>query len=169
MARGEVSTGSAATASFDAQVDAVLSASRALVGIAATSIADIEGIVTIGQLRVLMLLATRDEVNLAAVARELDVNPSNASRTVDRLHKAGLLDRYDSPTDRRHLALTLTDAGSALVQGVNGRRRAAVESILHTMTPSARQSLAASLRKFAAAAGEPAEGGAAALLWPPIT
>lgn len=164
-----MATGSAANASFDVQVDAVLSASRALVGIAAASIADIEGVVTIGQLRVLMLLATRDEVNLTAVARELDVNPSNASRTVDRLLRAGLLDRYDSAADRRHLALTLTDAGAALVDGVIARRRAAVEAILHAMTPSARQALAASLRKFAAAAGEPAEGGAAALLWPPIT
>lgn len=160
---------SAPRASFEAQVQAVLSASRALVGIAATSIADIEGIVTIGQLRILMLLATREEVNLAAVAHALDINPSNASRAVDRLLRAGLLDRFDSPADRRHLILTLTDAGAALVDGVIARRRAAIEAILQDMTPSARQTLAVSLRKFAAAAGEPAEGDALALLWPPTT
>jgi DNA-binding MarR family transcriptional regulator len=52
------------------------------------------------------------------VAGALDVNPSNASRTCDRLMKAGLLDRRESPDDRRNVTLTLTEAGTWLVDKV---------------------------------------------------
>ena len=76
------------------QTDAVLRASRALVGIAATSLTAVEDVVTVPQWRVLVLIFTRGPMNLASVAAELDVNPSNASRTCDRLTKAGLLDRH---------------------------------------------------------------------------
>ena len=62
------------------QIDAVLRASRALVGIAADSIADVDDVVTVPQFRVLVMLHTRGPLNLAAVAAGLDVNPSNASR-----------------------------------------------------------------------------------------
>ena len=86
-----------------AQVDAVLWASRALVGIAASSVAEIGDDVTIPQLRILVIVDTWGPLNLVAVARALAVNPSNASRAVDRLIKAGLLDRRESRADRRNL------------------------------------------------------------------
>ncbi len=54
-------------------------------------------------------------MNLTAVAEALAVHPSNASRAVDRLITADLLDRQDAPHDRRSLTLTLTPAGKQLV------------------------------------------------------
>ncbi|HKV22888.1 MAG TPA: MarR family transcriptional regulator [Mycobacterium sp.] len=51
-------------------------------------------------------------MNLAAVADDLNVNPSNASRTCDKLIRAGLLDRDVSELDRRHIDLSLTAAGA---------------------------------------------------------
>ncbi len=48
------------------QVDAVLRASRALVGIAATSLAAVEDVVTVPQWRVLVLVYTRGPMNLAS-------------------------------------------------------------------------------------------------------
>lgn len=152
---------------FAAQVDAVLWASRALVGIAAASVAEVEDLVTVPHLRILVMVDTWGPLNLAAVAEALGVNPSNASRAVDRLIKAGLLDRQDSPADRRNLNLTLTEEGSALVDRVSTHRREAIAAVLERMTPEDRDALAAALRRFAAAAGEPIDGDALTLLWPP--
>ncbi len=149
------------------QVDAVLHASRALVGIAAESLAEIDDVVTVPQFRVLVLLHTRGSLNLASVAAELGVNPSNASRTCDRLIKARLLDRRESEVDRRNVTLTLKPAGQRLVEKVTEHRRSAIERVLRSMKPEERQAVAAALQKFAAAAGEPVtDGRTIGLLWP---
>jgi DNA-binding MarR family transcriptional regulator len=149
------------------QVDAVLRASRALVGIVAASLAGIDEVVTVPQLRVLVMVYTRGPLNLAAVAAGLAVNPSNASRTCDRLLQAGLLDRRESPIDRRHITLTLTPGGRRLVEKVTRRRRKAIERVLRTMTAAERAALAASMAGFASAAGEPDdEASVLTLIWP---
>jgi DNA-binding MarR family transcriptional regulator len=149
------------------QIDAVLRASRALVGIAAASMADVDDVVTVPQFRVLVMLYTRGPLNLAAVAAGLDVNPSNASRTCDRLVKAGLLDRRESQDDRRNVTLSLTDAGRALVDKVTKHRRVAIERVLRGMPPAERERLAKALSAFATAAGEPPEDNMLTLVWHP--
>ncbi|MCV7071686.1 MarR family transcriptional regulator [Mycobacterium rufum] len=132
-------------------------ASRALVGITAASIMTVDDVVTVPQLRVMMMIATRGAMNLAAVADALQVNPSNASRLVDRLLKGGLVDRREAPTDRRNIALTLTADGQALIDGVIRHRRTAIRRVLRQMTPERRDLLATVLEDFATAAGEPAQ------------
>jgi DNA-binding MarR family transcriptional regulator len=149
------------------QTEAVLQASRALVAIAASSIAEVADVVTVPQFRVLVMVYTRGPMNLAAVAADLDVNPSNASRTCDKLINAGLLDRRVSAHDRRHITLTLTTAGRRLVDKVTKRRRSAIEKVLRVMSPTQRDALAESLSDFADAAGEPVDDKALAHLWPP--
>jgi len=150
------------------QIDAVLRASRALVGIAAASIADVDEVVTVPQYRVLVMLHTRGPLNLAAVAAGLDVNPSNASRTCDRLSKAGLLDRRESPEDRRNVTLTLTAEGRRLVDKVTKHRRVAIERVLRNMSAAERDGLAKALGAFATAAGEPSEDTVLTLGWHPL-
>ena len=130
-------------------------ASRALVGIAAESIADVDDIVTVPQLRVLVMIYTRGPMNLGSVAAGLDVSAPNASRICDRLIKAGLLDRGEDPTDRRNITLTLTDEGQVLVDRVNRHRRTAVRRILRKMSARDREALVTALDNFATAAGEP--------------
>ncbi|MBX7450375.1 MarR family transcriptional regulator [Mycolicibacterium sp. 3033] len=152
---------------LSAQVDDVLRASRALVGIAAESLSEVDDVVTVPQFRVLVLLHTRGAMNLASVAAELGVNPSNASRTCDRLIKARLLDRRESEVDRRNITLTLKPAGRRLVEKVTEHRRSAIERVLRSMKAGERQAVAAALATFASAAGEPGEGTAISLLWPP--
>ncbi len=149
------------------QVDAVLRASRALVGIAAASMAGIDEVVTVPQFRVLVMVFSRGPLNLAAVAEGLEVNPSNASRTCDRLLKAGLLDRRVSSSDRRHIVLTLTPAGQRLVEKVTRRRRSAIERVLRDMPAARRDVLSDALASFAQAAGEPTDDAQTlTLLWP---
>ena len=149
------------------QIDAVLRASRALVGIAAASIADVEDVVTVPQFRVLVMLYTRGPLNLAAVAAALDVNPSNASRTCDRLMKSGLLDRRESADDRRNVTLTVTEAGRRLVDRVTRHRRVAIDRVLRKMAAPERERLAKALSVFATAAGEPLEDDMLTLVWNP--
>ena len=139
------------------QVEAVLRASRALVGITAASIAEVDDVVTVPQLRVMMMLATRGPLNLGGVAAGLGVAPSNASRICDRLLKLGMVDRRDDPADRRQLELTLTTDGSALIGRVIRHRRTAIRRILRKMAPTQRDQLAATLDDFATAAGEPVD------------
>ncbi len=139
-----------------AHVEAVMRASRALVGIAAASIGETDGMVTVPQLRVLVIIDTRGPQNLAAVADALEVNPSNASRTCDRLIKAGLLHRQESLQDRRNISLTLTDKGKDLVDRVSAHRRSAIARVLRRMPADERDQLAAAFASFASAAGEPA-------------
>ena len=135
-------------------VDAVMLAARVLVGVSARSMAAVADVVTPPQFRLLVMVASRGPLNLAAVAEGMAVHPSNATRACDRLVVAGLLDRRDNPADRRNLLLELTPAGHELVKRVMNDRRAAIAEILDRMPPSRRRTLAGSMRSFVAAAGE---------------
>jgi DNA-binding MarR family transcriptional regulator len=121
-------------------------------------VAAVDDVVTLPQLRVLVMVSSRGLLNLGAVAAGLGVHPSNATRAVDRMVGAGLLSRTDDPTDRRNLVLELTPAGQALVDKVMNERRSAIAKILNRMPASRRRALVPVLRSFAVAAGEvPAE------------
>lgn len=148
------------------QVDTVLRATRALVGIAAASIATVDDEVSLPQLRVLVMIDTRGPLNLAAVAETLQVNPSNASRACDQLVQAGLLERRDSAADRRNVELTLSAAGQALVDRITVYRRRSVEAALRKLSSTEREHLVSNLDLFATAAGEPEDGELLTAIWP---
>src|SRR5690349_1550243 len=141
-----------------ADVDAVMAASRAIVALTVRSLAGTA--LTLPQLRVLAFLAEQAEraergetaaATLGAVAAVLRVHPSNATRTCDRLVEAGLVDRRDSPADRRRLSLGLTAAGRDLVAGVMAERRAGIDKVLAALPPGRRHEVAAAMADFAAA------------------
>ena len=141
----------------DPDLDAVMRASRVIAGIVAESVAQAGDAITMPQLRALVLVATRSDVNASAVAAALDVHPSNATRLLDRLVQAGLLDRRDAATDRRNVELSLTTEGVNLLDSVMEHRRQAFERILSRMRPAERRRLGTALHAFADAAGEPPE------------
>lgn len=153
MSRPEVGDDTA----FDELTDAVLAASRVLVGVAAQSIAQAETTMSVGQFRALVIVASRGPMHSAGLAEAMGVHPSNATRTCDRLVAAKLLDRRDNPADRRHLMLTLTKKGHRMVDSVMSRRRALIGQILDKMPTDNRHRLAEVLNRFADAGGEPAE------------
>ncbi|MGB7818991.1 MAG: MarR family transcriptional regulator [Ornithinibacter sp.] len=133
-----------------------LRASRVFSAVIAASVAHAGAVVTPPQLRTLVLVATRREVDAATIASALDIHPSGATRLCDRLVGLGLMDRAASPTDRRRVVLTLTDAGADLVDSVMDHRRAALDAILDRMPPDGLRSLVAGLTAFSDAAEEPA-------------
>ncbi len=149
----------------EADIDAVLAGSRVLVGVAARSMADIEDVVSVPQLRALMIVATRGPLSLTALADDMGIHPSNATRACDRLVASGLLDRRDDPADRRQLLLDLTPAGRAVIDGVLARRRAAIADVLQRMPTAHRRVVGRALAHFAAAGGEPRPSDLWAIGW----
>lgn len=147
------------------QVDAIMVALQALVGMAAQSVSEVEDRVTLPQLRVLVLIASRGTLNLNALAQAMGINPSNASRSCDRLVAAGLLRRTASPLDRRNLVLDLTDDGRALIEKLTERRRQAIAEVLDHVPSSRRRALVNAMRTFGKAAGEIPAGNAWKLGW----
>jgi len=135
-------------------VDAVLTASRALVGVAARSLAETEDTVTLVQYRALVLLASQGDINVGNLAEALGVHQSTASRLCDRLVARGLVDRDLAPDNRREVVVSLTNAGEDLIHTVTARRRAEIEEVLARVKPKDRAAITSALLLFADAAGE---------------
>src|ERR1051325_7657856 len=79
----------------DNSVAAVLRVSRALVGVAAQSIAVVNHEADVVDVRALVMVAQSDAVSLRQLADGLGMHVSTASRLCDRLVAAKLLDRRD--------------------------------------------------------------------------
>jgi DNA-binding MarR family transcriptional regulator len=146
----------AAAAQWQARADAVLAASKALVGVAAGSLAPVEHELTLVQFRALLLVAEGRASAPGDLAARLDIHPSNATRLVDRLVSKGFVDRSTAPDDRRSVVLDATDEGRAIIGRVLDSRRRQIEQILGRMGAEA-GAVAESLALFAAAAGESAD------------
>ena len=147
-------------------IEAVMAAARVLVAVSAQSGAELADTVTLAQLRLLVMIESRSPMNLAAVAEGLGVHPSNATRAVDRLVSQGLLARRDDPSDRRHLLLEPTEAGTDLVDQVMRHRRAAIGRAMAGMTPEERRALRTGAAAFATAAGDPPDTAVWEAGWP---
>jgi DNA-binding MarR family transcriptional regulator len=135
-------------------VEALLSASRAMVALAARSLADLDAEVTLPQYRALVVLAARGPQRAADIAAELGVSPSTATRMCDRLVRKGLIRRARITGDRRVVRLTLTAAGRSLVAEVTRRRRADLARIVAAMPAKGNTALVRGLRSFTLATGE---------------
>ena len=138
----------------DEEIDAVLRASRVLVAIAAGSLAEVDGILSLLQFRTLVIVATSQPCTLAGIAERLQVHPSNATRLVDKLVTGGFVRRREAAHDRRFLDITTTAKGSRLVDRVMDHRRAAIARLMTAMSPADRSVLSSAFAAFADAAGE---------------
>ncbi|MEO6090190.1 MAG: MarR family transcriptional regulator [Umezawaea sp.] len=150
MARPEV-----AADDVDALTDAVLTASRLLVAVSAKSIAAVEDTITLAQFRLLVVLDGRGPMKLIGLAELLAVNPSAATRMVDRLVSVGMVDRRQNPATRREVVIGLTDVGRQVVRGVTELRRTEIAEIVARMPKAARHGLIEALVAFTEAGGEP--------------
>lgn len=146
-------------------VDAVLAASRGLVAVAARSLAAVGDEVTLPQYRMLVVLTSHGPQHLSALADQLSVAPSTATRMCDRLVRKGFLRREPHPEDRRQVILATTDAGDALVAGVMDRRRAELTSLMDKLDSDEQRAVIEALERLAAAAGEAGRAGEE-VVWP---
>lgn len=135
--------------------DAVLTASRLLMTVSASSIAAVDESITIPQFRVLVLLQSRGPMRLARLADVLDVHLSTVTRAVDRMISTGLLRRTPHDGSRRQAVLELTERGNDVCTQVTLRRRARIDEIVCRIPEDRRAQLAAAAEAFTEAGGEP--------------
>lgn len=150
-------TGSASGTARTEVVDALLTASRAMVAIATRSLAETDQEVTLPQSRTLVLLASRGPQRIVDIAEDLGVAPSTATRMCDRLVRKGLLRRYRTAADRREVKVSLTAAGRSFVAAVSMHRRDELARVVDAIPADAHDQVATALRALNAAAGEPGE------------
>lgn len=70
---------------------------------------------TVPQLRTLFIIAHGGSSSVGQVARQLGVGEPTASHLVDRLSRAGLVQRTEDPADRRRAVVRLSRAGGKLI------------------------------------------------------
>ena len=133
---------------------AVLVASRALVAVAARSLATVEDSITLPQYRALVILASRGPQNVGMLADLLHVHPSTATRLCDRMAAKGLIERSPSTESRREVTVNLAPAGEALLRTVTDHRLQDLSAIIGRLDSGTRRSVAEALLTFAEAASE---------------
>jgi DNA-binding MarR family transcriptional regulator len=141
-------------APVDELTDAVLTASRVLVAVAARSLADHGAEVSLHQYRALVVLASRGPLRPVDLAEALGVDPSTVTRLCDRLADKRLITRRRQGGDRRVVQLDLSSRGRELIDAVTDRRRSEITRILAAVPAGDREDLVRAFRAFAMAAGE---------------
>jgi len=81
-------------------------------------------------------------------AGSLMLTSSGTTKRLDRLERAGLIERSPDPEDRRGVIITLTDAGRELIDRVTEAHLANEARILQGLSAAERDRLAALLRKL---------------------
>jgi DNA-binding MarR family transcriptional regulator len=137
-----------------AQVETLVAASRVFVALSVESLAEVDEVVTLVQLRVLVVLTSQGPTNLSSLADALGVHASNASRTCEALVSMGLLDRRDDPNDRRNVVLAPTQRGRQVVGAVLDRRSALLAELLGRLSAADRKALTRPLQRLVEAAGD---------------
>src|SRR3954465_8177257 len=104
-------------------VGATQTASRALLGVVARSLAEVLEQITLPQFRVLVVLCAEGPLRSGVLAERLGVHQPTSPRTADRVVAQGLIRREVSAESRREVMVDLTDGGRDLVLKVMKARR----------------------------------------------
>jgi DNA-binding MarR family transcriptional regulator len=138
----------------DELVDAVMTASRALLAVVVRSLAAVDEDVTLPQYRALVVLGQRGSLRPAELATALAVTPPTCTRMCGRLDAKGLVVRERPADDRRAVTVSLSAAGRDLVDDVSRRRRDELRTLLAGVPADRRAAVVEGLRSLADAAGE---------------
>jgi DNA-binding MarR family transcriptional regulator len=112
--------------------------------------------ITARQATLLWLIRRRPGLSLAALAAEEGISPPALSGNVDRLERAGLIERVRSSEDRRRVGLRLTDGGVQLMRRVRARRTTWLASRLGALQPDELEAIEAALPALARLLGDDA-------------
>ena len=101
--------------------------------------------ITARQATLLWLVKRNPGLSLAQLAAEEGISPPAMSGHVDRLERAGFLERERSKEDRRRVGLSLTDDGERLMRRVRARRTTWLADRLRGLEPSELDAIAGAL------------------------
>jgi DNA-binding MarR family transcriptional regulator len=102
---------------------------------------------------ILGAIAQADGLSQQALCEKLGVFPSRLVALLDELQKRGLVQRRDSPTDRRSYALYLTEAGRDTLEQIGRIGREHQNALCAALSPPERTQLAGLLARIAAEQG----------------
>ena len=139
---------------------ALLDVSRVLMGITLRAVAAAPVALTVPQHRVLLTIASDGPRRVGALADDLGVNQSNASRIVDRLVGQGLVHRTRDREDGRASLVALTRDGHGVLEAVHQHRLTALLDEVARI-PGGAHGLAGALEQLSAAIAGPPDGGRA--------
>jgi DNA-binding MarR family transcriptional regulator len=112
--------------------------------------------ITARQATFLWLVKRRPGLSLAELAAEEGISPPAMSGHVDRLERAGLIERVRSTDDRRRVGLSLTDDGVKLMRRVRARRTTWLAHRLGALEPAELDAIAAAVPALAQLLGDDA-------------
>jgi len=139
----------------DAALESTLTASRALLGVIARSLAPVMDTVTLPQFRVLVVLSNFGPLRMGELAQHLGASQSSFSRFADRMVLGGLIARSASPDSRREVIISLTGDGARVYAEVTGARKQEISLVLKRLSPADLDAVRVGFEVFARAAGEP--------------
>jgi DNA-binding MarR family transcriptional regulator len=138
----------------DRLADALLESSRVLLAVAVRSVSAGSAEVTVVQHRVLVLLDAHQLLSVNAVADELGIDQSNASRHCTGLARLGLVTRTRATHDRRAVDVALTAAGRRQVRAVRTARRREIARLLVHLPDSDVREMTHAFELFGHATGD---------------
>jgi DNA-binding MarR family transcriptional regulator len=112
--------------------------------------------ITARQATLLWLVKRRPGLSLAELAAEEGISPPAMSGHVDRLERAGFIERIRSSDDRRRVGLRLTDDGQKLMRRVRARRTTWLSDRLGALDPAELDAIEAAVPALARLLGDDA-------------
>ena len=110
--------------------------------------------ITARQATLLWLVKRSPGLSLAELAAEEGISPPAMCGHVDRLEKAGLIERVRSTEDRRRVGLRLTDEGARLLRRVRARRTTWLAGRLAALEPAELEAVEAAISPLARLLGK---------------
>ena len=107
-----------------------------------------------GQMDALDLLVTVPSCNMGELAEHLRIDPSSATRAVQRLIKDNLAKRVKHEGDGRVVAIAATERGRQIHEKVDARRREMIFSVLEEFNETEQYQFADFLERFLARVDE---------------
>jgi DNA-binding MarR family transcriptional regulator len=102
---------------------------------------------------ILKVIKLADGLSQQALGERLGMFPSRLVAVLDELERRGLVERRDSPTDRRSYALYLTQAGREALEQIGRVAREHQDALCAALDESERAQLAGFLTRIAAEQG----------------
>ncbi|WP_068077470.1 MarR family winged helix-turn-helix transcriptional regulator [Novosphingobium lentum] len=103
--------------------------------------------VTGPQWRMLMAIERTPGINQGALAAWLEVEAITAGRMIDRLERAGLVERRADPADRRTWRLYLSEAAKPMVDRLRRRAATVIDEAVEGFTPAEHEQLISLLQR----------------------
>lgn len=110
--------------------------------------------ITARQATLLWLVKRSPGLSLAQLAAEEGISAPAMCGHVDRLEKAGLIERVRSSEDRRRIGLRLTTDGERLLRRVRARRTTWLANRLGTLPPGQLEAVEAAIAPLASLVGD---------------